>query len=33
HPFVRPAFDTRQEEAAQAAINRMNKAIDEVLAK
>jgi len=33
HPFVRSAFDTRQEEAAQAAINRMNKAIDEVLAK
>ncbi|HDT5880956.1 TPA: HK97 gp10 family phage protein [Klebsiella pneumoniae subsp. pneumoniae] len=33
HPFVRPAFDTRQEEAAQAAMNRMNKAIDEVLAK
>ncbi|WP_218783943.1 HK97-gp10 family putative phage morphogenesis protein, partial [Klebsiella pneumoniae] len=31
HPFVRPAFDTRQEEAAQAAMNRMNKAIDEVL--
>ncbi|CAH3754431.1 HK97-gp10 family putative phage morphogenesis protein [Klebsiella pneumoniae] len=33
HPFVRPAFDTRQEEAAQAAMNRMNKAIDEVLSK
>ncbi|WP_110877327.1 HK97-gp10 family putative phage morphogenesis protein [Franconibacter helveticus] len=33
HPFVRPAFDTRQEQAAQAAIERMNRAIDEVLSK
>ncbi|RRA25875.1 hypothetical protein C3O70_07610 [Cronobacter sakazakii] len=33
HPFVRPAFDTRQEEATQVAIRRMNQAIDEVLAK
>jgi len=33
HPFVRPAFDTRQEEATQVALARMNQAIDEVLAK
>ena len=33
HPFVRTAFDTRQEEATQAAMSRMNQAIDEVLAK
>ncbi|WP_251850648.1 HK97-gp10 family putative phage morphogenesis protein [Klebsiella aerogenes] len=33
HPFVRPAFDTRLEEAAQVAMQRMNTAIDEVLAK
>lgn len=33
HPFVRPAFDTRQEEASQVAMRRMNKAIDEVLGK
>lgn len=33
HPFVRPAFDTRQEEATQAALARMNQAIDEVLSK
>jgi len=33
HPFVRPAFDTRQEEATQVALARMNRAIDEVLAK
>ncbi|WP_409025194.1 HK97-gp10 family putative phage morphogenesis protein, partial [Klebsiella pneumoniae] len=33
HPFVRPAFDTRMEEAAQVAMQRMNQAIDEVLAK
>lgn len=33
HPFVRPAFDTRQEEAASAAIARANRAIDEVLSK
>lgn len=33
HPFVRPAFDTRQEEAVNAAIARANRAIDEVLSK
>lgn len=33
HPFVRPAFDTRQEESANAAIARANHAIDEVLSK
>ncbi|OQP32433.1 HK97-gp10 family putative phage morphogenesis protein [Pantoea latae] len=33
HPFVRPAFDVRQEEATQAALARMNQAIDEVLSK
>lgn len=33
HPFVRPAFDTRQEEAANAAIGRMSQAIDEALAR
>ncbi len=33
HPFVRPAFDTREELAAQVAMKRMNKAIDEVLIK
>lgn len=33
HPFVRPAFDTRQEEATRVAMARMNQAIDEVLAK
>ena len=33
HPFVRPAFDTRQEQAAQSAMERMNRAIDEVLSK
>ncbi|ELQ5996695.1 MULTISPECIES: HK97-gp10 family putative phage morphogenesis protein [Cronobacter] len=33
HPFVRPAFDTRQEQAAQVAMERMNRAIDEVLSK
>ena len=31
HPFVRPAFDVRSEQAAQVAIARMNRAIDEVL--
>ncbi len=29
HPFVRPAFDVRSEQAAQVAIARMNRAIDE----
>ncbi|RZA73211.1 hypothetical protein EVY18_25295, partial [Citrobacter freundii] len=33
HPFVRPAFDTREELAAQVAMKRMNQAIDEVLSK
>ncbi len=33
HPFVRPAYDTRVEEAANTAMARMNTAIDEVLAK
>ncbi|MBP2856179.1 HK97 gp10 family phage protein [Dickeya oryzae] len=33
HPFIRPAFDTTQEMAAEAAIKRMNTAIDEVLSK
>lgn len=33
HPFVRPAFDARQEEATRAVIARMNKAIEEVLSK
>ncbi|MCU1787516.1 HK97 gp10 family phage protein [Pectobacterium polaris] len=33
HPFVRPAFDVRQEDAANAAIARANRAIDEVLSK
>ncbi len=30
HPFIRPAFDTTEELAAQVAIQRMNQAIDEV---
>ena len=33
HPFVRPAFDTRMEEAAQVAMQRKKQAIDEVMAK
>ncbi|WP_339098654.1 HK97-gp10 family putative phage morphogenesis protein [Pectobacterium brasiliense] len=33
HPFIRPAFDVRQEEAANAAIARANRAIDEVFSK
>ncbi|WP_380177825.1 HK97-gp10 family putative phage morphogenesis protein [Kalamiella sp. sgz302252] len=33
HPFVRPAFDVRQEEATRVALARMNLAIDEVLSK
>lgn len=33
HPFVRPAFDTSQEQAAQVAIQVMNQAIDKVLSK
>jgi len=31
HPFVRPAFDSRIEDAAGAAINRLNRAIDQAL--
>ena len=31
HPFVRPAFDVRSEQAARVAIARMIRAIDEVL--
>ncbi|MGQ7102611.1 HK97-gp10 family putative phage morphogenesis protein, partial [Escherichia sp. SP-MK] len=33
HPFVRPAFDARQDQATEVAIRRMNQAIDEVLSK
>ena len=33
HPFIRPAFDVRQEQAAEVAIRRMNQAIDEALSK
>lgn len=33
HPFIRPAFDVAQDIAADAAIRRMNKAIDEVLSR
>lgn len=33
NPFVRPAYDTNQELAAQAGFDELNKAIDEVLSK
>lgn len=33
HPFVRPAYDARQDEAYIAAVQRMNQAIDKVLSK
>lgn len=33
NPFVRPAYDTNQELAAQAGFDRLNAAIDEVLSK
>ena len=33
HPFVRPAYDTSQEQAAQVAIDRMLQAVDEALSK
>lgn len=33
HPFVRPAYDARESEAAQAVINQANAAIDKVLTK
>lgn len=32
-PFIRPAFDSKADEAANAAIERLNQAIDEVLNK
>ncbi|WMV71659.1 HK97-gp10 family putative phage morphogenesis protein [Xenorhabdus griffiniae] len=32
-PFIRPAFDAKSEAATDAAIQRMNQAIDEVLSK
>ncbi|NUL39384.1 HK97-gp10 family putative phage morphogenesis protein [Kosakonia sacchari] len=32
-PFIRPAYDARQEDAANAAFARANQAIDEVLSK
>lgn len=33
HPFVRPAYEKKQEEAARAAFDELNRAIDEVLSK
>ena len=33
HPFVRPAFDSKQEEAASAAFQEMIKAFDEAVSK
>lgn len=33
HPFVRPAYDAKEAQATEAAFNRMNSAIDEVLSK
>lgn len=33
HPFIRPAYDKKQEEAARAAFDELNRAIDEVLSK
>lgn len=33
HPFIRPAFDVRQEQATEVAMKRMNQAIDEALSK
>jgi len=33
HPFIRPAFDVRQEQATEVAFRRMNQAIDEALSK
>lgn len=32
-PFIRPAFDARENEAAEAAIRQMNQSIDKVLSK
>ncbi|MEK2484078.1 HK97-gp10 family putative phage morphogenesis protein [Providencia stuartii] len=31
HPFIRPAFDSKADEAAEFAISKLNQAIDEVL--
>lgn len=31
HPFIRPAFDSKGDEAAEFAISKLNQAIDEVL--
>lgn len=33
HPFIRPAFDVRQEQATEVAMKRMNQAIDEALSR
>lgn len=33
NPFIRPAFDVRQEQATAVAMRRMNQAIDEALSK
>ncbi|EAA1838749.1 hypothetical protein DRY65_19625 [Salmonella enterica subsp. enterica serovar Halle] len=33
HPFIRPAFDVRQEQAMEVVFRRMNQAIDEALSK
>lgn len=33
HPFVRPAYDAREDEAYAAAVQRMNQAIDKVLSE
>ena len=33
HPFVRPAFDARIEDAAGAAMSRLNRSIDEALVR
>lgn len=33
HPFVRPAFDSKQDESAQAAFEEMTRAFDEAISK
>lgn len=33
HPFIRPAFDSKQDEAASAAFDEMAKAFDEAISK
>lgn len=33
HPFIRPSYDSKQEEAAQAAFEEMAKAFDEAISK